>query len=710
MFGKAALYIWSIGILAAGQSSTMTGTYSGQFAMEGFLKISWARWKRVLFTRSIAIAPTLFVAFYEGVQDLTGMNDFLNVLQSLQAFYKRTYGEVYHKCLNHSISQAEIFDVDKIGDPKGVFLGCMFGKAALHIWGIGILAAGQSSTIHTYAIHERAQNVQTAIPLGLLLWDAYRRAGGKGGVGATSSVLEKCSIYVNLVLRITRLVYSKPFSELDKHQPISISMGYKFLKKLWCCVGGGIRRLELTGLDESATTKLSAAKKRFEDARRKATEAFKNEGLKISDRILAMKYRVMATILETVDNPAVAVTPCRVCAKELNCLPAVQNSFDVQLKKGIQAVRGFFSQEERKEIFSSVCHVNRVIYDVTRTIGEDANFLIWPPIDTGEKKISPLYDARVCKVLLKQSMEHCWVKPWSLGQEGEEEPKLNRPMGIATNSDREFIVGEYEDGCVKVFDSSGKFVKHFSLPSDDVNTQLFIIDVATDTNDNIFVLTGPRGLAGTMRPWWIYKLTKIGDSHHRFRLRGDEWGWYARLSVSDTGKVLTVRREVEGDEVEEYDSNGEFVRSFGKGILKSAWDVTVATDGRVMVMDRDDSCVHIFSEHGEHLNKFKLQRNDCYYTSIAFHRTGEHVVIACVRKEKELLQVEIYSKDGEFVRSVQIQIDGIDFVTGITVTTEGRIAVAVDTKLGWKLPFCALIPVLHFTGDKAIMGTFKNGR
>ncbi|XP_020620142.1 natural resistance-associated macrophage protein 2-like [Orbicella faveolata] len=54
------------------------------FVVQGFLKISWARWKRVLFTRSIAIAPTLFVAFYEGVQDLTGMNDFLNVLQSLQ--------------------------------------------------------------------------------------------------------------------------------------------------------------------------------------------------------------------------------------------------------------------------------------------------------------------------------------------------------------------------------------------------------------------------------------------------------------------------------------------------------------------------------------------------------------------------------------------------------------------------------------------------
>lgn len=33
-FGNAAMYIWAIGILAAGQSSTMTGTYSGQFVME----------------------------------------------------------------------------------------------------------------------------------------------------------------------------------------------------------------------------------------------------------------------------------------------------------------------------------------------------------------------------------------------------------------------------------------------------------------------------------------------------------------------------------------------------------------------------------------------------------------------------------------------------------------------------------------------------
>ncbi|KAM9033706.1 natural resistance-associated macrophage protein 1 isoform 2-T2 [Sarcophilus harrisii] len=82
-FGPAVLYIWAVGILAAGQSSTMTGTYAGQFVMEGLLKLRWSRFARVLFTRSCAILPTILVAIFRDVQDLSGLNDLLNVLQSL---------------------------------------------------------------------------------------------------------------------------------------------------------------------------------------------------------------------------------------------------------------------------------------------------------------------------------------------------------------------------------------------------------------------------------------------------------------------------------------------------------------------------------------------------------------------------------------------------------------------------------------------------
>lgn len=62
-------------------------------------------------------------------------------------------------------------------------------------------------------------------------------------------------------------------------------------------------RLELADLNESASRALANAKERFKDARREATKAFANQALELSDRVLAMQYRVMAIILETVDNP-----------------------------------------------------------------------------------------------------------------------------------------------------------------------------------------------------------------------------------------------------------------------------------------------------------------------------------------------------------------------------------------------------------------------
>nr|XP_058966278.1 uncharacterized protein LOC131792877 [Pocillopora verrucosa] len=434
----------------------------------------------------------------------------------------------------------------------------------------------------------------------------------------------------------------------------------------------GIRKLELTGLDEYATRKLSTAKERFKDARRVATRAFKNEGLKTYDRILAMKYRVIATILETVDNPADAVAPCGVCVKELNSLSAVQKSFDVQLKTGIQKVRGLFGKEKRSEIIFNVCHVNRAIFDIALALGR-LDFS--PSVNIGENRVIPLCDARIKDFLLRHGKEYCCVPPRSFGRGGKEEHKLKHPMAIATNSSGEFIITDMHH--VKVFDNSGNFVKQSSLSTDEVNTT-FAFEVATDMSDNIFVLIELEK-PGNELSYWVYKLTKTADLHHRFRLRGEgEHKLYRGLSVSDRGKVVTIWNKTV---VEQYDTDGEYIRSFELGIISSEQDVTVANDGRVMVVQLGDPCVYIFSESGDYLNKFKLQQIDYDYTSITFHRAGEQVVVAGTRLGK-LLQVEIYSKDGKFVHCAEIPMDdGIYFVKGITLTTKGRIACVVGGKV-----------------------------
>jgi manganese transport protein len=53
--------LFAIALLASGQSSTLTGTLSGQIVMEGFLHLRIRPWMRRLLTRSVAIVPAAAV-------------------------------------------------------------------------------------------------------------------------------------------------------------------------------------------------------------------------------------------------------------------------------------------------------------------------------------------------------------------------------------------------------------------------------------------------------------------------------------------------------------------------------------------------------------------------------------------------------------------------------------------------------------------------
>ncbi|CAN6476126.1 unnamed protein product [Victoria cruziana] len=66
VLGKSSSTIYAISLLASGQSSTITGTYAGQYIMQGFLDMKMKRWLRNFVTRFIAIAPSLVVSIIGG--------------------------------------------------------------------------------------------------------------------------------------------------------------------------------------------------------------------------------------------------------------------------------------------------------------------------------------------------------------------------------------------------------------------------------------------------------------------------------------------------------------------------------------------------------------------------------------------------------------------------------------------------------------------
>ncbi|XP_058097453.1 metal transporter Nramp6.2-like [Magnolia sinica] len=66
VLGKSSSTIYAIALFASGQSSTITGTYAGQYIMQGFLDLKMKKWTRNLMTRCIAITPSLVVSIISG--------------------------------------------------------------------------------------------------------------------------------------------------------------------------------------------------------------------------------------------------------------------------------------------------------------------------------------------------------------------------------------------------------------------------------------------------------------------------------------------------------------------------------------------------------------------------------------------------------------------------------------------------------------------
>lgn len=76
--------LFAVALIAAGQSSTLTGTLSGQIVMEGYLNLRIQPWLRRLITRLVAIIPAVLVILIAGESKMNDLLIFSQVILSLQ--------------------------------------------------------------------------------------------------------------------------------------------------------------------------------------------------------------------------------------------------------------------------------------------------------------------------------------------------------------------------------------------------------------------------------------------------------------------------------------------------------------------------------------------------------------------------------------------------------------------------------------------------
>ncbi|KLT67286.1 Nramp family divalent metal transporter [Pedobacter sp. BMA] len=84
IFGNVAPALFAIALIAAGQSSTVTGTLAGQIIMEGHINLRIQPWLRRLITRLLAIIPAFFTILHYGDDALGGLLVLSQVVLSLQ--------------------------------------------------------------------------------------------------------------------------------------------------------------------------------------------------------------------------------------------------------------------------------------------------------------------------------------------------------------------------------------------------------------------------------------------------------------------------------------------------------------------------------------------------------------------------------------------------------------------------------------------------
>ena len=462
---------------------------------------------------------------------------------------------------------------------------------------------------------------------------------------------------------------------------------------LTAAIKPAIKNVGITEFGVEAKDSLLQAKERFKMTREKATEAFNNESFDTLQRITAIRYRVMAAMLESVSKSLAATTDlsslslksalqsatpeCEQSLQQLHSLPDVKKNFEVELKRGSFNIRGRFGRDERREIICAVCQVNRLIYDAQEF---DFDRYDWAAIKIGEKSLNPLYSEGVRKVLGEAGMQHYCIE-WSFGHDGEEGQRLNVSGRIATNAHGEFLVVDRYDKTIKVFDSSGEFIYKINPQVDDTVKSYYINDVATDVNNNTYILVRMEESGTDRFEVQVFTETEMCNS---FAVSGE---WNSYLTVGH--HRVFVSKEIV---IDVYELCGTYVCSFGEGTLSVVRDIVTGSDGQISVLDdkrtNNKYIVRVFNEDGHQQNNFRVDSTEDDYYSLASYPSGEHIVFSGFERETRRLKVAMYRKDGVFNRSVilgeRVFKDKERYFyfnyLRIAVTNDGSVAIALNGK------------------------------
>ena len=396
----------------------------------------------------------------------------------------------------------------------------------------------------------------------------------------------------------------------------------------------------------NANSECEIAKKRFEDARLKANDAFSNEALSLKDKIFAVELRMVSEILERLDNPKIAITGCLSFLKKLHSLPAIQEVFNVYMNGG---VRSLMNKAERVDTVKSIMLINYVLFEYVSKFGSTYPFVLaWPTIELTGHSFNPILSWQ--EISTRKSM-------------GDELPQQSKGLKLDTIEHDFYFqvaVNGYGDvvgpggivsrNSVIVISKTGE-KKKIELPP--TYRECKIVDqdnpgIAVDKNNNVYCVK------------WLKTRTVNGDEESLYVLYILDANYnvkqeykldFLKGTISDFVFIAVkmnndiVISKWRDSEVFVCDDRGNLKHKFERE-LDFLQSLSISNKNEIMMGSKFDNAVYIYSEEGNLKSTIKPPEGH-EIRQVVFHFVfSKIIVVTCVWKKNSYFLL-CYTEEGE---------------------------------------------------------------
>ena len=427
-------------------------------------------------------------------------------------------------------------------------------------------------------------------------------------------------------------------------------------------------------LKSNAGSECEKAKKRFEDARLKANDAFSNEALSLKDKIYAVELRMVSEILECLDNPEIAITGCLSFLKKLHSLPAIQEVFNVYLRGGVKSL---MNKAERVDTVKSIMLINYVLFKYVSKFGSNyPSVLAWPTIELTERSFNPILNWE--EISTKKSMGNELPQhPVAVGLKLKE----NIHFQVAVNGNGD-VVASCPDS-VTVISKTGE-MKEVELPATYRKCEIVNqnnLGVAVDKNNNIYFVKWLETRTENGNKEYLYVLY-ILDANYNVKqeykldfLKGTT-GYSVFIAVKKNNDIVISKTS--DSEVFVGDDRGNLKHKFKREIVPCG--LSISDKNEIMIGSKDDNAVYIYSEEGNLKSTIKLPEGH-EIREVVFHFVSSKIIVVTYVREKKSYFLLCYTEEGELESTTYSCKRSDETHLKITSHPNGPVVVVSETAL-----------------------------